>query len=311
MKKSRLLRWLKREQKLIAQIKQENSTLQDQKKVENLTSNLLADILTNNFVILLALATVIASFGLLSNSAATIIGGMIIAPLMTPIIGLAFGIVILDLRILAYSLIRLFQGIFFTIFLAYITTHIIGFRLPDTEILARTEPTLLDLGVAIAAGIAGAYARIHRSVSDSIPGVAIAVALVPPLCVVGICLSSTDFELAEGAFILFLTNLIGIILSAIIIFLCHSYGHWRRSLTGILILLLGTFLIGIPLNLSFRKMIAENKIRDALYQFDIRYSSDGEVYIDSVEVTIENEQMWVILDVINQPEDLNKTDRNL
>ena len=306
MQKSRLLSWLKREQKLITRIKKEHSKSQQTKSQANLASGLLADIITKNFVILLALAIFIATFGLLSNSAASIIGGMIIAPLMTPIVTMAFSLVIFNLRLLTYSGFRLLQGIALTIFLAYIATEIIGFRVPSTEILARTEPTLLDLGVAIAAGVAGAFARIHRNVSDTIPGVAIAVALVPPLCVVGICIAIRDPHLAQGAFILFLTNLFGIILSAMTVFLCHSYGDWKKSFLVFLTLLLTTFVIGFPLNSSFRKMIAENKIRDALHKSDIRYSREGTVYINSINVKLKDDRMLVTLDIVTQSEKIKE-----
>ena len=116
---------------------------------ELLTKDFFQAILGPNFFILLALATAIATFGLLSNSAATIIGAMIIAPLMVPIISLAFSLVISDFRLISYSLVRLVLGIALTVLIAFLATKIIGFKIPGSEILARTEPTLLDLGVAI------------------------------------------------------------------------------------------------------------------------------------------------------------------
>lgn len=139
-----------------------------------LSENLIQEVLSHNFSILLTLATAIATFGLLSNSTATIIGAMIVAPLMIPIISFSYGLVSLNVRLISYSLSRLVFGIILTIFIAFIATEIIGFRIPGSEILARTEPTLLDLGVAIAAGTAGAFAKVRSRVSDAIPGVAIA-----------------------------------------------------------------------------------------------------------------------------------------
>lgn len=257
---------------------------------------------------MLGLATIIATFGLLSNSAATIIGGMIVAPLIIPIMGFAYALVILNPRLLSYSFGRLIYGIVFTVALAFISTEIIGFGIPESEILARTEPTLLDLGVAIAAGTAGAYAKIRRSVSDAIPGVAIAVALVPPLCVVGIGLAVNDFSLSTGAFILFLTNLIGIILSALLVFLFQSYGSWKRAIISIFFLFVSMVIITLPLNFSFREMIVKNKIRHALYQYDIRYSETGYAYISSINVQIEDEQLWVNLDIIIPPQRLEQAD---
>ena len=299
---------LKKELRLIKEFRISHVHRKDKIGSEKLTKNMIRDILGNNFSILLGLATIIATFGLLSNSAATIIGGMIVAPLIIPIMGFAYGLVILNLRLLSYSFVRLIYGVAVTIFLAFIFTEIIGFRIPESEILSRTEPTILDLGVAIAAGTAGAYAKIHRSVSDAIPGVAIAVALVPPLCVLGIGLSVSDFVLAKGSFLLFLTNLIGIILSALIVFVCKSYGNWKNVTLSISFLFITTFIIALPLNFSFREMIVENRVRYSLHQYDIRYSDNGFAYINYVQVNLEDDQVWVVLDIVIPPDRLKRED---
>lgn len=275
---------------------------------KSLIDSFFREILAPNFFILLALATAIATFGLLSNSAATIIGAMIIAPLMIPIISLAFSLVILDFRLVSYSLVRLFLGMALTVLIAFFATELIGFKIPGSEILARTEPTLLDLGVAIAAGVAGAFAKIRRSVSDAIPGVAISVALVPPLCVVGIGLATSDFNFAIGAFILFLTNLIGIIISADIIFLWQSYGSWRKAMGSFSILILSMIFISLPLNLSFQKMIAENRVRHALLEYSRVYNTDIKGFISSVKVELEDEELLVEVGVVREPERFNEID---
>ena len=303
---SKILSLLKRELQLIIELR--IKTLNSEEKItpENLINNMFEEIFGNNFTILLGLATIIATFGLLSNSTATIIGGMIVAPLIIPIMSFSYALVILNFRLLTYSLGRLIYGILFTIILAYICTDFIGFRIAESEILARTQPTLLDLGVAMAAGSAGAFAKINRSVSDAIPGVAIAVALVPPLCVVGIGLAVNDFSLITGSFLLFITNFIGIVLSALFVFLFKSYGSWRKAVISIFFLFTSVFIITRPLNFSFREMILENKIRHAVYPYDIRYSEDGNIYISSVEVKFKDDQLWVILDVIIPPQRLEQ-----
>ena len=273
-----------------------------------LTDSFLREILAPNFLILLALATAIATFGLLSNSAATIIGAMIIAPLMVPIISLAFSLVILDFRLVSYSLVKLISGIALTVLIAFLATVLIGFKVPGSEILARTEPTLLDLGVAISAGVAGAFAKIRRSVSDAIPGVAISVALVPPLCVVGIGLAISDFDFAIGAFILFLTNLVGIIISADIIFLWQSYGSWKKAMSSFFILVLSLIFISLPLNLSFQKMIAENRVRHAFSEYSRIYSTDIKGYITSIKVDLQDDQLLVEVNVVREPERFHEID---
>ncbi|MGB5771238.1 MAG: TIGR00341 family protein, partial [Crocosphaera sp.] len=273
---------------------------------EKLSESLINQVLAHNFSILLILATTISTFGLISNSAATIIGAMIIAPLMVPIISLAYALVTLNIRLISYSVIRLIFGIFLTVGIAFITTEIIGYRISGSEILARTEPTLLDLGVAIAAGTAGAFAKVRRSVSDTIPGVAISVALVPPLCVVGIGLAVGDFRLSTGSFVLFLTNLVGIILTAAIVFLFESYGSWKKAIASLFVLVGSLFVIILPLNFSFKEMIIENQIRHALAERHRQQKDKEDSIISSVEVELKEEKILVIADVIISPSRLNK-----
>ncbi|HAC64634.1 MAG TPA: TIGR00341 family protein [Cyanothece sp. UBA12306] len=261
-----------------------------------LSATLIQELVAHNFSILLTLATAIATFGLLSDSSATIIGAMIIAPLMIPIIGFAYSLVILNHRLIFYSLGRLIFGIILTIFIAFITTEIIGFRIPGAEILSRTEPTLLDLGVAIAAGTAGAFAKVRPRVSDAIPGVAIAVALVPPLCVVGIGLAIADFELSTGSFILFLTNLLGIILMAALVFILDSYGSWKRAILGLLFLVFNLLIITLPLNFSFQEMITENRVRHAIYLY-VRESKHH--LLRNIQVQLKEQEIFVIVEVID------------
>ncbi|MGK7955492.1 MAG: TIGR00341 family protein [Crocosphaera sp.] len=273
---------------------------------DKLSQILIHQVLARNFSILLILATTIATFGLISNSAATIIGAMIIAPLMIPIIGIAYALVTFNTRLMSYSLIRLIFGIFLTIGIAFLSTEIIGYQLSGSEILARTEPTLLDLGVAIAAGIAGGFAKVRRSVSDAIPGVAISVALVPPLCVVGIGFAVQDFSLSIGSFMLFLTNLVGIILTAAIVFLCESYGSWKKATASLFGLLTSLILITLPLNFSFREMIIENQIRHELAKRHRQHKDREESIITKVDVQLQEEKIVVTADVIITPDRLEE-----
>ncbi len=260
-----------------------------------LSEYLIKEVLAHNFSILLILATAIATFGLISNSTATIIGAMIIAPLMIPIISFAYALVVLNMRLLTYSFARLVFGIILTIIIAFVTTELIGFRIPGSEILSRAEPTLLDLGVAVAAGIAGGFAKVRRSVSDAIPGVAIAVALVPPLCVVGIGLAVSNFNLSAGAFILFLTNLVGIILTAALVFILESYGSWKKAIWGLLLLIASLAVITLPLNFHFREMIAENRIRHGL---SLYIEESKQYLLQSIEVELEENELFVTLEVV-------------
>jgi uncharacterized hydrophobic protein (TIGR00271 family) len=268
------------------------------------------------FYFMLALAVVIATFGLLANSAPTIIGAMIIAPLMAPIISLSFGIVVTDRPLILRSIITVSSGVILVVLLAYGCTMILGLRIAGSEILSRSFPTLLDLGVAMAAGAAAAFAHTRRSIMTSIAGVAIAVALVPPLTVVGIGLAqgqavSADVgsslrqlglaeggeDIAEGAFLLFITNLAGIIVLASMVFLAHGYGKWRRaalSLVTVTVLSLGLL---YPLGASLKSLHVKSQTLSLIAQLQHKYPKvfTLEGGIDTVAVRYRGKVVHVIV----------------
>jgi uncharacterized hydrophobic protein (TIGR00271 family) len=130
-----------------------------------------------SFFFLLVLSSAIATFGLLANSAPAIIGAMIIAPLMTPIMALSFGVIHLSWSQIARSLITVAPGVLVVVVISYLSSCFIDIRVTGTEMLSRASPTLLDLGVAMAAGAAGAFVLSRESIKNSIADVAIAVAL--------------------------------------------------------------------------------------------------------------------------------------
>jgi uncharacterized hydrophobic protein (TIGR00271 family) len=173
------------------------------------------------FSVLLTLAGIIASAGLIANSVASIIGAMIIAPLMGPIVGIALGVVTGQPRRAIQSLVVATAGTLVTILIGVVMGAWLG-SAPDvpqnSEIVSRTSPTLVDLVVALAAGAAGAYAASNAKVSDSLPGVAIAISLVPPLETAGILLSAGQPAEAAGALLLFATNFVSIVLAASVVF---------------------------------------------------------------------------------------------
>ncbi len=149
----------------------------------------MASIPTLSFFFLLAVASAIATFGLLANSAPAIIGAMIVAPLMTPIMGLSYGVVQLSWPQIMRSAITVVLGVAVVIAISFLSAHFIEIKVAGTEMLSRAFPSLLDLGVAMAAGAAGAFSLSRESIRNSIAGVAISVSLVPPLAVTGIGLA--------------------------------------------------------------------------------------------------------------------------
>jgi len=175
-----------------------------------------------NFIILLALATVIATYGVVTDSTASVIGAMIIAPLMTPIMASAAAVILGSTIRLKQALRLVVLGILGVIVLSILLTFFIPDSLiayqTNTQITSRVSPGLLDLMIALAAGAAGAYAIGRQEIADSLAGVAIAISLVPPLCVVGISLGSGEWLDAGGAFLLFLTNFFAILLAGAMVF---------------------------------------------------------------------------------------------
>jgi uncharacterized hydrophobic protein (TIGR00271 family) len=256
---------------------------------------------TWRFFMLLILASAIATYGLLANSVATVIGAMIVAPLMLPIMGLAFGVSLGDRRALLRSLMISLLGIGTAIAVGWILTR--GFAsvvdpTSNSQIMSRTSPKMIDLAAALATGLAGAYATGRRDVSDTLPGVAIAISLVPPLANVGILLATGHADLARGSLLLFVTNYLAILLTGALMFgimgyprAYHAEKSRRAKVTAIAIALVLGLIIVFPLAvtsvLSIATNFAQTRSTDAAKQWlkgsDYRLASvdvsDGRVRI--------------------------------
>ena len=214
-----------------------------------------------SFHFMLGLSAIISTLGLLANSVAIIIGAMIIAPLMGPIVGMAFSVAMGNRKLLRRSSFTLLKGVILTIVFSWLTASAIGLETVESEVLSRTNPTLIDFGIAMAAGMAGAFTQTRRSIADAIPGVAIAVALVPPLSVIGIGLALKEQEIATGSSLLFLTNLICIIFFGSLVFVFQSYGNIDRAKKGLALSTVVMFTLGVPLTLSMRDLIIKKNVR--------------------------------------------------
>lgn len=207
-----------------------------------------------NFFVLIVLSSIMATLGLLLDSAAVVIGAMLVAPLMSPILGFPLGMVLSDVRLVRLSIEAMFKGVT----LALVVAVLIGILSPikelTAEIMIRTQPTLLDLAVALASGMAGAYAVSRAEVSAALPGVAIAAALMPPLAAAGLGISLGRPDVAGGAFLLFLANIAAISLAGVIVFAVlgvrsqtwqpEAQRGMRRGLIGFAVLML---VVAIPL----------------------------------------------------------------
>lgn len=216
------------------------------------------------YLTLMVLATLLALTGLFADSAPVIIGAMILAPLMSPIISFAMGVLRQDDQLIIESGRSLLLGIGLALTCATLMTWLIPLWSINDQIAARLSPTLLDLGVAIISGVAGAYAHSRAEVAKSLAGVAIAVALVPPLAVAGIGIGWFDWGVFWGAFLLFLTNLAGIVLAAALTFMVLGFSPFKLARRGLIVSLVVVVLISIPLASSFIRMVDEHGMISSL-----------------------------------------------
>jgi uncharacterized hydrophobic protein (TIGR00271 family) len=167
-----------------------------------------------DFLALIALSTLIAAAGLIENSAAVIIGAMLVAPLMTPLLGMGLSMVQGNPRLLRLASRTVFLGFLTALLIGYLSGLCVPrFQHATPEMVARDWPLMLDMLIAFAAGLAGAYTSSRPSLIAALPGVAIAAALVPPIATAGLALSISDYDLAGGAILLFLINAVAIVLA--------------------------------------------------------------------------------------------------
>jgi len=174
----------------------------------------------SRYWLLLPLSAVIAAAGVVSDSTATVIGAMIVAPLMTPILGIVLAVVLTDARNLRRCLVLVLLGAAAVIGLAWLLGQFVPYPVvaaTNSQVAARVTPRIVDLVAALATGAVGSVALARSDISDTLPGVAIAISLVPPLAVVGLTLESGAPHQALGALLLFTTNVAAILASGIVV----------------------------------------------------------------------------------------------
>ena len=178
----------------------------------------------SRYWLLLLLSGVIATAGVVSDSTATVIGAMIIAPLMTPILGIVLGVVTADRANLFRCLLLLAAGAAAVLALSWLLGHVVPYPVTaatNSQVAARVTPRLVDLVAALATGAVGSVALTRPDISDTLPGVAIAISLVPPLAVAGLTLESGAPGESVGALLLFATNVAAILASGIVVMAFH------------------------------------------------------------------------------------------
>ncbi len=209
------------------------------------------------FVVLTVGATLIATLGLLANSTGVVIGAMVVAPWIMPLQAMAFEILRGRLPMFLRALCTLMLGVLICVVLAMAVGRLVALPSFGSEVMSRTSPNLLDLGVALVAGAVAMYAKLRKDALTALAGLAIAVALVPPMCVVGILLASSFWAHAYGALLLFATNLLGIMVGAMAAMgILEKVYRSRlfRSRLGLTSLAL-TALLVIPLGSSFFALV--------------------------------------------------------
>jgi len=215
----------------------------------------------SRFWLLLLLAAIIAAAGIVSDSTATVIGAMIVAPLMTPILGIVLAVVVMDMTNLRRSVLLVLLGGAAVVGIGWL----IGLFVPypvvaatTIQVAARVTPRLVDLAAALATGAVGSVALARSDISDTLPGVAIAISLVPPLAVVGLTLESGSGNQALGAFLLFATNVAAILASGIVVMALYHASRAsaqpgvrasrRKGAVGIIVVFLAVVIVPLWAN---------------------------------------------------------------
>ena len=255
-----------------------------------------------DFILLTVFSTIIVSFGLLIDNVAVVIGGMLIAPLIWPILALAIAIIKGNIRLIKksfFTILKFTLAIFLVAFLIALLTPYLG---ESHEVLLRTKPTLFELFIALAAGFIGAFAVAHPKLSAALAGVVAAVALVPPLAVMGILFAQGSFVLATGAALLYFTNLIAIALTSIILFLMVGIKFPKRetckdvAVSNISWFIIFLVIIVIPLSLVMKDVLQENKERSIIKEVIESYTINTKV----INLTVDDKGEVIVIEATLQ-----------
>ena len=250
----------------------------------------------SRFWILLALSSVIAAAGVVADSDATVIGAMIVAPLMTPILGVVLATVIGDRTNLFRSWGFVIGGAAAAVaigFLVGLTVAAPVVASTNSQVAQRVSPALIDLLAALATGAVGAIAIVRKDISDTLPGVAIAISLVPPLTVIGLTLESGAPSQSVGALLLFVTNVAAILATGVVVLVLYRVGSVERhampdgatrSRTRAILTTLATLLvIGIPLTISSVRLTDQELLESSVRQAAEPWAADQGLTIERLQ----------------------------
>ena len=252
---------------------------------------------SNTFMTLIFLSTLLATVGLYLNSSSVIIGAMLLAPLMQPIVSFSMGVLRRNQSIFSESLKTIMIGVGIALISAALFALVMPFESLTNEMQGRLKPSILDLIVALISGTAAAYAKNNEKIVGSLVGVSIAVALVPPIAVAGIGLGWGDFAMFYHAFLLFLTNFSGIVFAASMLFLIQGFSPIAGAKRGLLFSLIGAALISIPLYFSFKTIATDANARSALLGKHFKVQG-SDVLVEEVQLSHQEDRLHIKCDLI-------------
>jgi uncharacterized hydrophobic protein (TIGR00271 family) len=271
------------------------------------------------FTLLQSASVVIASIGIAADSPAIVIGAMLLSPLMTPVLSVAAAATMIWPKRAARSIGFVVVASLGSMLLAWAVAALIPevqVGMLSNELLARTRPTLFDLAVALAAGTAGGYAMVREEVGSALPGVAVAVALVPPLAVVGTALNLGLSDLAVGAGLLYLTNLTAIVLAGGVVFLATGFIPTvritrlsRQVALAVTLALIPVGVLAIPLYNSLEIAVRDGQAAAITSEEVDTWLSDRQLEV--VDVSVDGDEVLVELTGEHQPPPVDELGRRL
>ncbi len=263
-----------------------------------------------DFMALIGLSTAIASLGLLQDSAAVVIGAMLVAPLMTPLLGAGLALVQGNLPLMRSAAQAIILGFLTALAIGAALGSLVPLPSLSSELAARGQPTLLDLGVAFLSGVAAAYCVGRPNLSAALPGVAIAAALVPPIATIGISLALGDIDNARGSAMLFGVNVVAVIVGAAVSFFgagirsnrsLRRGNRWARAMLAALALVLvaltvplASFLVAQISPLPHSSVKVTSELRQ---EFEKRLSQESQVQLLEMEKELQEGKNLFILRV--------------
>ncbi|HKJ11021.1 MAG TPA: DUF389 domain-containing protein [Ornithinimicrobium sp.] len=270
------------------------------------------------FWVLLTLSAVIATAGVIADSTATVIGAMIVAPLMTPILGTAMSIVLARRRAMLRSASLVAGGALLVIAVGYL----LGLVMPvsvvaetNSQVSGRVNPGIIDLVAALATGLVGAFALLRSEISDTLPGVAIAISLVPPLAVIGLTAEAEAWQQSFGALVLFSTNVAAIIATGTLLMLLAGVrdiakgsgiqvGKLRgRTLFGVGAML---FVVSLPLAVGSGNVLLKHYLVIQVQDVADKWAEQEDWVVTDVSASNNFGDFTVSVSAIGQPPEANK-----